>query len=537
MKKKLLTLEDLVKFCREQKLFSFSSKESGYQLCVQVPASFKKKEPENSSLLFAEIKSFHTGRNRNESSVTEEAMKNSVPTFAYKPILAAFTTDKNGDEDFMAHEMEIDDDGNVVYIEHQVGCFTVDEPKIEKDPDDDSKQWIYAYCAIPREYTSAASIIERKGGTKVSVELIVNKFSYDEKEDLLLLEDIEVSGLTLLGTDEDGNPVEEGMKGARLDIADFSKQNNSSINYDELKDVIKETVIQALYDIDKSKEGGKKMKFSEAKLNELLEKYAVKAEDITFDLESIESDEALEKAFEAQYSNPSPEPEAEPEAPEAAPEEKTVTMSIKLGETVREFSRSLSEIIYALSDLVNATYSDDQTMYAIDVFDDGSVKSKYLIMQDMFTGKAYKQGWSFKDGVYALKGERVEVYSVWVTAEEKEQLETMKSNYAANETKLEEVTKELDLYKAEPDKIELLNNDDYAKIRSSAEFAELSKRENYFSLSKEELTQKLDGILLDFAKKDSRETKQEEKPTVGAKRFGFGSVPETNSRYGNIFEK
>ena len=63
MKKKLLTLEDLVKFCKAQKLFSFNSKESGYQICVQIPADFAKKETESSSLLFADIKAFHTGRN------------------------------------------------------------------------------------------------------------------------------------------------------------------------------------------------------------------------------------------------------------------------------------------------------------------------------------------------------------------------------------------------------------------------------------------------------------------------------------------
>ena len=95
MKKKLLTLEDLVKFCKAQKLFSFSSKDSGYQLCVAVPASFAK-EDEEGLLLYGTVKSFHTGENRNRSSVTVEAAKKSLSSFAYKPILAAFTKDKNG---------------------------------------------------------------------------------------------------------------------------------------------------------------------------------------------------------------------------------------------------------------------------------------------------------------------------------------------------------------------------------------------------------------------------------------------------------
>ena len=157
MKKKLLTIEDLVKFCREQKMFSFSSKDSGYQLCVMVPATFAKYDTEDSSLLFATVRAFHTGRNRNDSSVTVEAAKNSLETFAYKPILAAFTTDKNGDEDFMSHEMDMDEDGNVIYIEQQVGCFTTDKPTMEKDSEDPDKQWVIATCAIPREYTHADS--------------------------------------------------------------------------------------------------------------------------------------------------------------------------------------------------------------------------------------------------------------------------------------------------------------------------------------------------------------------------------------------
>ena len=162
MKKKILTLEDLVKFCKTQqmKTFSFSSKDNdGEPLCVAIPATFEKKEDEESKLLFADIKAFHTGRNLNGSGVTVNAAKKSLSTFAYKPILAAFTTDKNGDEDFMGHEMDMDDEGNIIYIEQQVGSFTADEPWMEEDPDDKDKQWVFARAAIPREYTSAASII------------------------------------------------------------------------------------------------------------------------------------------------------------------------------------------------------------------------------------------------------------------------------------------------------------------------------------------------------------------------------------------
>ena len=533
MKKKLLTLEDLAKFCREQKMLSFSSKDTGYQLCVKVPAMFKKKEEENSSLFFGTIKAFHTGKNRNESAVTDEAMKNSASTFAYKPIPAAFTTDKNGDEDFMSHEMEMDEDGNIIYIEHQVGCFTIDEPWIEKDPDDENKNWIWANCAIPREYTHAADIIERKGGTNVSVELLVNKFSYDENEDLLLLEDIEVSGLTLLGVYEEGadpdngGAVEEGMAGARLDIADFSKQRNSSINYAELTSVIKDAVAMALQDINtQRKEENNQMNHFE----ELLQKYGKTVEDITFAYEGL-SDEELDAAFaEAFEETPAPENE----------ESQNVEFAVTFNGETKNFAKSLNEQIMEITKLVNAQYGmEDNDYYDCEVFDD-----KTVVMHGLYTNKHFKQRYGNKDGQLALKGERTELFVRYLTEEEIAALDDLKSKFDTKvaefdelNAKFEEATKELDLYKAEPDKIDLLNNDDYAKVRDTAEYTELCKRENYFSLSKDELTQKLDGMLLDFAKKQSRESKTEDTPQASVKRFGFGNPETRNSRYGGIFDK
>lgn len=89
---------------------------------------------------------------------------------AYKPVLANFC-EIDGVRDFTAHDMKINDDGTISYLEKQVGCFTADKPYMEQDPDNSDRQYVFARVAIPRDYTDAADIIERKGGTKVSVEL------------------------------------------------------------------------------------------------------------------------------------------------------------------------------------------------------------------------------------------------------------------------------------------------------------------------------------------------------------------------------
>ena len=83
--KKLLTLEDLAKFCKEQNFSKFSSKDTGYQLSVQVPANFEVENTEyqDNTLLFGKVKVFHIGPNRNGSSVTKSAAEKALNTIAY----------------------------------------------------------------------------------------------------------------------------------------------------------------------------------------------------------------------------------------------------------------------------------------------------------------------------------------------------------------------------------------------------------------------------------------------------------------------
>lgn len=546
MKKKWLTLEDLVKFCESQKLYSFSSKDSGYQLSVQVPATFEEIE-NDSSLMFVKIKAFHTGRNKNKSNVTLDAAKKAMKTIAYKPILANFTTNENGEPDFTSHDFEIDDDGNVIYIEKQIGCFTADKPTLEKDDKHEDRYYVNAKGAIPRDYTEAANIIERKNGTKMSVELIVNEMSYDSKEKELLLTDIEVAGITCLGIDpETKEPIGEGMEGARLDINDFSLNNNSTkFELDEnLKQFIQASVQEAL---DNKNSKGKEENSQMNKFEELLQKYGKSVEDITFEYEGLD-DEALEKAFAEAFDEPSAagsegddgsqsestsEPESEP-APEPEPElepdstsDNFASFSVTINGETKTFSCSLVDKLNALYTLVNETYSEsDNEWYDIDA----NEETKEVFMFGFFSGKNYKQKYSVKKDVFSLQGDRVEVFATYLTKDEQTQLESMKSNYSSISDKLAQ-------YEAEPEKIELLNSEDYDQIKGTKEYAEISKKENYFTLSKEELMKKLDDTLLKYAKAGKLEFEEKpEKKVYGFKPLLINSSKKSN-RYGTMFSK
>ena len=331
-----------------------------------MPSIFEKEEAEDQYTLFANVLAFHTGSNRNQSNLTDKAAKKALKSMAYKPVLANFC-EIDGVRDFTSHDFEINEDGSVTYIERQVGCFTADTPYLEADKDHEGRMNAYAKIAIPREYTDAAAIIERKNGTKCSVELGVNELSYDSKNKELILEDVEVMGLTLLGVNpETGDAIQEGMEGAHVQIEDFSVENNSIAFNSKIINEIANAVISGLGNIaDKtalySKEGGKE----NLKFEELLNKYGKTAEDITFDYEGL-SDEKLEEAFKTAFDG---------EDSGADPADPADT-------TDQDAADAVAALINALPETVSTT-DEEQIVAAREAYDALTDEQKALISAEV----------------------------------------------------------------------------------------------------------------------------------------------------------
>ena len=138
----------------------------------------------------------------------------------------------------------------------------------------------------------------RKNGTKVSVELAVNEMSFNATSKVLELTDVVILGATLLGKDpETLKDVGEGMKNARLDIADFSTKNNSvftdyenqMIEFQERLEKLETACFNKDQNLGQNneKEGGNETNMN--KFEELLAKYGKTAEDIKFDYAELSS--------------------------------------------------------------------------------------------------------------------------------------------------------------------------------------------------------------------------------------------------------
>lgn len=557
--KRLLFLEDLYDFYsnRYKRSTHFSAEKSGHQIFVQVPAEFevdKNADYKDESLLFCKVKLMHSGENRNHSSVTDEALKKASKTLAYKPVLANFMEyedEATGEtlKDFTSHDMELNDDGSVNYIEKQVGCFTSDKPFFEVE-EETGHNFLYGYCAIPVDYTDAASIIERKNGTKISVELAVNEMEYSGKNKILELTDVVIMGATLLGKDPDTKKdIGEGMLNARLDIADFNAKNNSLFSdYDSTLIDLQERLekLESACFNNKNDISGKeetieveKGKFEEevTETVEVTETEETTEEEVT--VTENESEETVDETSEETTENAEEDPVENThdettdigvtENESVNPEKYSVTMS---DGSVKEFSLSLDEITMSLYNLVNQMYGEaDNAYYGVTVYEDNT-----LIMSDYWNGKYYRQSFNRDGDNFSLVGDRVAVHSVWVTDEEDASLNDMRSNYSS-------VVEELNTYKSAEvfaDKMTVFNDEAYSEYLDTDEFKALMSEDSVNKYSKEELSEKADATLGKLVKKNKTfsfagETSQKKHVS----RVAFNAEKETEDTYkpyGDLFD-
>lgn len=571
-KRNLLTIQDLLKFCQENKLHNFSSKEHGYKLKVQIPSSFAMDDEVDDShrgMLRLKVRIFHTGLNRNGSFVSEEAAKEAMPTIKNRPILAAIHQLDNGEWDFEGHNFEIitNEDGTeeINYIEKQVGSFDESEPFFEYDEELD-KTYVCSYAYIAEDYTRAADILRKKNGTKNSVELSIDELSFNAKQNYLSLDKFYVSASTFLGSHSDGTEIKEGMLGSRADIADFSEQNNTSY-FDANKELLNEikklneklshiNINQAENSASENlKEGGTET----VKLNELLEKYGKAVEDITFEYDNL-SDEELEAKFAEVFekddtneeSTDNPDDNQDPASngdeddsanneevveDNEASEESTVVESEEQFEAkfVKTFEISHEDVRYALYNLLSSYEDADNDWYFIN-----AVYDNHFTYENWDGDKIFGQAYTKEGDNVAFDGERWNLHRELLTDQEYAELVSMRSNYAVlAQFKIDTENAQLHAQRenilcnekysilAEKDENNEYKNKAYAKL--------ISEMDNY---SLADLEKELKSVFADYITSGGQFAytgESEAKPVIGKKVFAAPTSKKKSSRYGNLF--
>ena len=562
-KNKILTIEDLIKFCRTNKMYTFSSKESGKPIVVQSIQDFSSADIEESDdgKLYCKVRVCHTLLNRNKSFISEESMKQAMPTLKYSPLLAKIHQLDDGTWDFHAHDchMETDEDGNeyVVYDEQQIGTFTADEPYLEYDEKLD-KTYVVARVAIPEEYTRAADIIRSKKGTKVSCELIIYECSYNAKEKYLQLDNFRFNGCACLGCEKDGTPIGEGMLGSKLTLEDFSEDNNSLVKFSNqlIEMQAKLNELEARFNIENDNLGKEETRvemnenFDEVTdTEEVTETEETTEEEVT--VAENESEETVDETSEDETVDEENSEETTEESDEETEDEEStvkednacggggsgttkkkkknnsIECSYEVDGETKKFAVSLQEKIYAIQDLVNATYAEsDNTYYGVSVYED------YVVMCDYWSGRYYKQSYTSENDNYSLTGDRVEVYAEFVTSDEQKELESMRSNYAA----LKEFKETVEKNELHAKREEILNSEKYEAVSETDAFKELVKNMDNYSL--EELEKEAKIIFADnFNMETFAANTEKTQKNSTVKVFANVNKSKKDNRYGNLFSK
>lgn len=554
IKKKILTEDDLLKFCQEQKFAKFSSKDTGYQLALKVPTTFEiddTVDENHRGMMRLKFRIFHTGLNRNKSYVSKESAEKAMNTIADRPVLAAIHQLNDGSWDFEGHEMEIikDEKGKeeLRYIESQVGSFS-SEPAFWEHDDNLDKDYVCAYAYISEEYTKACEIIRAKQGSKNSCELFIDELSYNSKEKYLELNDFYVNASTLLGSHDDGTEIQEGMEGSRADIADFSV-NNNSVKFDKNEKLIEllENLNKTLSNFNKeqtpvqtqSKEGGTNNKMT--KFEELLAKYGKTAEDVTFDYTEM-SDEELEAKFAEMFDDDNSEGNNSDNGESGEPSNDGEGASDPDGNEGGNISKnelfnklfeiSFDEIRYALNNLCSVYRNDSEWCYVSQVYEN------YFIMEDWDSDKYYKQSYEKDGDNISLSGERIEMFAMLLTESEKLSIEDMRSNYAALK-EFKETTEKNELH---AQKEAIINTDNYSVLTEkdsegnyvNADFAELVKTMDNYSV--EDFETKVKVMHSDYMSAHANFSSVDTKKNTNSVKMltNVNSTKKKNSRYGNL---
>ena len=558
MARKFYTLDDLYNFCRDNRFESFSADKQGAPLIVQSFGTFEADDKNSDGLMAVKLKSCHTGKNRNKSGITDDNMNKYKHTFKGRPILGAIYKTDTGEYEFRAHDMEVIDDGeDIEYIEQPIGVISqMEEPYLEYDKKED-KNYLMVSGTIFSDYSRAAEILERRRTCKCSVEIAVEELSYNCDEDYLSIDKFRFSGVTILGYEQDGvTEIQEGMKGSKITIDDFSEKKNSMFSAD-CQDRLIETLeklnmtLESFNNKTHSEKGGEKVM---NKFEELLAKYGKTADEVTFEYENL-SDEELEVAFKEAFEEVEEEAEAvveetvveeeteetvvEEAAEEVVEESEEVVVTESAEEPVEEVVEQSEEkfvLKYELShdDIRSALYnllaveSDEDYYYTwiLEVFDDK------FIYQDYMENKFYRRSYSKDGDNVTLDENKVEVFNEWLSQAEKDALDALKADYAA----LKSFKETYDASVLKTQKTEILDKVEYECLAENAEFAQLRSDMDKFSV--EEISTKADLIFAAHMKsKMEFSAKDEDKKKPKVLGFSVDTKSEKKKKaYGKLFD-
>lgn len=291
------------------------------------------------------------------------------------------------------------------------------------------------------------------------------------------------------------------------------------------------------------------------KFEELLSKYGVSAEEVTFEIEGL-SDEELEAKFAEAFEDDNDTSEDEgnngsgegddtdvdnsgdgdgegeddndgndgegKDSGDGEPEKFTKTFTVEL---------SHDDIRNALYVLIKQYETEDEYYYIREVYDN------YFVMQDWWNNRIFKQNYSVDGEDVTLDGDRIELFELLVTKEEKDALDALKENYSALEGKYNELKEFKDNYDAAEVKAKkdaILAREEYSVLTEDEAFKSLIADAEKFGI--DEVEAKAKAIFADYVIRTGTFSKStEEVKNTKSIGINFNKAESKKGPYGNLF--
>ena len=548
MPRKFYTIDDLKLFCKTNNFSNFSAQHHGAPLIIHSIETFESADNSKDGLLDVKLKSCHIDKNRNGSGISESVMNENKASFKGRPILASIIKTDTGEYEFHSHDITVDEDGNWEYVEQPVGVISqLKDPYLEYDEEQD-KTYLMVEGHIFEDYSRASEILQRHKTCRCSVEIAVEEMSYNASEDYLSIDKFSFRGVTILGYEQDGETeILEGMEGSRITIDNFSEENNSmfSTNCQEklIETLEKLNNILSMFTINNANQ--EEVSNEMGHFDELLEKYGVERDAIDFEFEGL-SDEELDTIFEEhfgkaeeveettdenaeeEFEEGSAEELTEEGTEEEVVEEESAEEEQEEGNFVLQYELSHDDIRSAIYSLLGAE-SEEGYYYTwiIEVYDDK------FIYEDYMDNKFYRRGYSRDGDNISLGDDAVEVFSEWLSKDEKDALATLKAEYAI----LKKFRDDYDAAAIQAEKDEVFADETYSVLEGNDKFEQLKKDAGQFSV--DEIKDKCKIIFADHVMESgeySASGEHAEKPTkkIG---FNFAEKSKKKTAYGGLFDE
>ncbi len=349
----------------------------------------------------------HDGINPNRSAFEVSDMEKTKDSIKNIPILANVIFDENDQPQFGGHDMELEpnkvkgEDYKLIYKETPIGLIPENcNHRIESF---NGKNYVFVDGYIWKDYSNyAQDIIERDKDIKLSMEILVDGYSYNAKEKVYNITDYRYQGITFLNKDSG-----TGMENALATTTTF--EENVKDKFIMMMEELNEALSN--YNINITEEGGSNK--VDEKLINLLSEYKLTQEELSFSIEGMEFEEVEAKLQELYGNTDTGNSDEDIKEPE---------------KFVKSFELSHSEIRYALYQLLSPVESEDNEWYFID-----QVYNDRFEYENWEGTKIYRQGYIKEEDNVSLEGERIEIFQERLTKEEKDALEKMRGNYSALE--------------------------------------------------------------------------------------------------------